>query len=52
MNSITKDMKYRYSLMKYVEKHGVVQASRRYNKGWSYIYYWKSRFDGSIGSLA
>lgn len=51
MNRITKDMKYRYSLMKYVEKHGVAQASRRYNKGRSYIYCWKSRFDGSIESL-
>ena len=39
MNSITQDMKYRYSLMKYVEKHGVTQASRRYNKGRSYINY-------------
>ena len=52
MNSITQDMKYRYSLMKYVEKHGVARASRRYNKGRSYIYYWKARFDGSIESLA
>lgn len=52
MNSITQDMKYRYSLMKYVEKHGVAKASRRYNKGRSYIYYWKARFDGSIESLA
>ena len=30
MNGITQDMKYRYSLIKYVEKHGVAQASRRY----------------------
>ena len=52
MNSISQDMKYLYSLMKYIEKHSVAQASRRYNKGRSYIYYWKSRFDGSIGSLA
>ena len=52
MNSITQDMKYRYCLMKYAEKHGVARASRRYNKGRSYIYYWKTRFDGSIESLA
>ena len=38
--------------MKYVEKHGVAKASRRYNKGRTYIYYWKARFDGSIESLA
>ena len=29
MNSITQDMKYRYSLIKYVGKHGVAQASHR-----------------------
>ena len=52
MNNITQDMKYRYSLMTYVEKHGVAKASRRYNRCRSYIYYWKARFDGSIESLA
>ncbi len=38
--------------MKYVEKHGAAKAGRRYNKGWSYIYYWKARFDGRIEPLA
>ena len=52
MNSITQDMKFRYSLMGYVEKYGVAKASRKYDKGRSYIYYWKARFDGSIESLA
>lgn len=52
MNSITQDMKFRYSLMKYSEKFGVAQAARRYNKSTSYIYFWKKRFDGSIESLA
>ena len=52
MNSITQDMKFRYSLMKYAEKYGVARASRKYNKGASYIYYWKARYDGSIESLA
>ena len=52
MNSITQDMKYRCSLLKYAEKHGVAQASRRYNKGRSYIYFWKARFDGTFESLA
>lgn len=51
MNSITQDMKYRYSLMKYAEKYGVSRASRKYNKGRSYIYFWQKRFDGSIESL-
>ena len=52
MNSITQDMKFRYSLMKYVEKYGVARASRKYNKATSYIYFWKARYDGSIESLA
>ena len=52
MNSITQDMKFRYSLMRYAEKYGVARASRKYNKAKSYIYFWKARFDGSIESLA
>ena len=52
MDSITQDMKYRYSLMKYAETYGVSRASRKYNKTRSYIYFWKARFDGSIESLA
>ncbi len=50
--SITQDMAYRQSLMKYVEKHGVKRASRRYNKSRSYIYFWKARWDGTPESLA
>ena len=30
--SITQDMAYRQSLMKYAEKYGVSRASRKYNK--------------------
>ena len=52
MDSITQDMKYHYSLMKYAEKYGVSRASRKYNKGRSYIYFWKARYDGTIESLA
>jgi hypothetical protein len=51
MASITQDMKYRESLMKYVEKYGVSRAARKYNKGRSYIYFWKSRYDNTIESL-
>ena len=51
-NSITQDMAYRQSLMKYTEKYGVSRASRKYNKSRSYIYFWKARWDGSIQSLA
>jgi len=50
--SITQDMAYRQSLMKYAEKYGVSKASRKYNKSRSYIYFWKARWDGSEASLA
>ena len=49
--SITQDMAYRQSLMKYAEKYGVSRASRKYNKSRSYIYFWKTRWDGTIESL-
>ncbi len=52
MNSITQDMKFRQSMMKYAEKYGVSRASRKYNKTRSFIYFWKSRWDGSVESLA
>ena len=50
--SITQDMAYRQSLMKYAEKYGVSRASRKYNKSRSYIYFWKARWDGTPESLA
>ena len=50
--SITQDMAYRQSLMKYATKFGVSKASRKYNKGRSYIYFWLARWDGSVESLA
>ena len=50
--SITQDMAYRQSLMKYAEKYGVSRASRKYNKSRSYIYFWKERWDGTVQSLA
>ena len=50
--SITQEMAYRQSLMKYAEKYGVSRASRKYNKSRSYIYFWKARWDGTVQSLA
>ena len=50
--SITQDMAYRQSLMKYAEKYGVSRASRKYNSSRSYIYFWKARWDGTGESLA
>lgn len=52
MSIITQDMKYRQSLMKYAEKYGVSRASRKYNKARSYMYFWRSRWDGSVETLA
>ena len=51
MGKITQEMKYRQSLMKYAERNGVLAASRKYNKSRSYIYFWKTRWDGSEHSL-
>ena len=39
--SITQDMAYRHSLMKYTGKYGVSRASRKHNKSRSYIYFWR-----------
>ena len=50
--SITQDMAYRQSLMTFATKNGVSKASRKYNKSRSYIYFWMSRWDGSVESLA
>lgn len=52
MTSITQDMRFRQSLMHYAQKYGVSRASRKYNKSRSYIYFWKTRWDGSLESLA
>ena len=52
MNSITQEMRFRQSIMKYSEKYGVKRASRKYNKSRSYIYFWKACWDGTVESLA
>ena len=52
MEKITQSMKYRESLVKYAQSKGVSQASRKYDKSRSYIYFWLNRYDGSIESLA
>ena len=47
---IIQDMAYRQFLMKYTEKCVIRRASRKYNKSRSYIYFWKSLWDGSVAS--
>lgn len=51
MTSITQDMKYRLSLIKYAKKHGVTNAAIKYRCNRQYIYRWINRYDGSIESL-
>ena len=51
MATITQDMKYKQSLMKYAVAHGVSKASRKYNRARSFIYFWLKRWDGSVESL-
>ena len=48
MTTITQDMRYRLSLIKYAEKYGVTKAAIRYKTNRQYIYRWKRRFDGYI----
>lgn len=44
-------MKYRNSIVRYAQDKGVSRASRKYNKGRSYIYFWLGRYDGTLDSL-
>lgn len=51
MASITQDMRFRLSLIKYSDKFGVSKAAIKYKTNRQYIYRWKRRYDGSIESL-
>ena len=51
MNSVTQDMRYRQSLLKYSEKHGVTKAAIKYKTNRQYIYRWRRRYDGTLESL-
>ena len=51
MTTITQDMRYRLSLIKYAQKFGVTKAAIKYKTNRQYIYRWKRRYDGSIESL-
>lgn len=52
MNSLTQDMKYRLSLIKYSQKYGVTKAAIKYKTNRQYIYRWLKRYDGTQESLA
>ena len=51
MNSVTQDMRYRQSLLKYSEKYGVTKAAIKYKTNRQYIYRWRRRYDGTLESL-
>ena len=51
MNSITQDMQFRQSLLKYSEKNGVTKAAIKYKTNRQYIYRWRRRYDGTLESL-
>ena len=51
MATITQDLLFRLSLIRYAKKHGVTKAAVKYHVNWQYIYRWKKRFDGLPYSL-
>lgn len=51
MTTITQDMRYRLSLIKYADKYGVTKAAVKYKTNRQYVYRWKRRYDGTIESL-
>jgi len=51
MKSITQDMMYRQSLIKYSYKYGVTKAAIKYKTNRQYIYRWRRRYDGTLESL-
>jgi hypothetical protein len=52
MNTITQTMRYRQAIIEYSLKYGVTKAAIRYNTNRQYIYRWRSRYDGTLQSLA
>lgn len=51
MASITQDMRFRLSLIRYSDKFGVTKAAIQFKTNRQYIYRWRKRYDGSIESL-
>jgi transposase len=51
MKSVTQDMLYRQSIIRFAKKNGVTAAAVRYKKNRQYIYRWMRRYDGTLESL-
>ncbi|WP_243206837.1 helix-turn-helix domain-containing protein [Oribacterium sp. oral taxon 102] len=45
-------MRFRLSLIRYAQKHGVTKAAGRYRVNRQFIYRWMKRYDGSRESLS
>ena len=52
MNSITQELKYKQSIVKYALRNGVTSASIVYKKHRKTIYIWINKYDGTIALLA
>ena len=51
MNSITQDIKFKQSVIKYSYKHGVTAAAAVYKLHRKTIYRWREKYDGTLASL-
>ena len=52
MNSITQDVKFKQSVVKYSLKNGVTAASVEFKVNRKTIYRWREKYDGTLASLA
>ncbi len=51
MKSITQDIKYKQSVIKYSQKYGVTKAAVKFREHRKTIYRWIERYDGTLESL-
>ena len=51
MNSITQDILYKQSVVKYSYKHGVTKAAIKFKMHRKTIYRWREKYDGTAQSL-
>ena len=51
MNSITQDILYKQSVVKYSFKHGVTKAAIKFKMHRKTIYRWREKYDGTVESL-
>lgn len=51
MNSITQDILYKQTVIKYSYKHGVTKAAIKFKMHRKTIYRWREKYDGTAGSL-